>query len=304
MMPQPPGKYWGSERHEKWGHHWAKGCNPHWPNGSRHCQEMGRNRGEYEHVMIWYEMMLYSTPFISILLPYSVLYYNITLYYISIIISISLCIYAVSLRGVQAFRQYITCPQDLAGDWHRRAARGRRRAHETWTRHLWRGGRGGWRQRCLGWTAAIIRPLSTIYLEKMRETKGAAVVDSEWFRDNLLCHEMLQMANARLALRFLRFQNPSKIGTSLFYPIFMLSSKKGLKTVPWWSLIFVFGRLPSFATRVLRGLDVTRITRLLWDHLPSEACSFVQEYTAEARRTRKVVAGPVDDRWCLFLFRV
>ena len=90
MMRQPPGKYWGSERHEKWGHHWAKGCNPHWPNGSRHCQEMGRNRGEYEHVMIWYEIMSYSTPFISILLPYSVLYYNITLF-------ISTCIH-VSLR--------------------------------------------------------------------------------------------------------------------------------------------------------------------------------------------------------------
>ena len=26
---------------------------------------------------------------------------------------------------------------------------------------------------------------------------------------------------------------------------------------------------------------MTRITRLLWDHLPPEACSFVQEYTAE-----------------------
>lgn len=33
------------------------------------------------------------------------------------------------------------------------------------------------------------------------------------------------------------------------------------------------------------GLDVTRITRLLWDHLPPEACSFVQEYTAEVGRT-------------------
>ena len=26
---------------------------------------------------------------------------------------------------------------------------------------------------------------------------------------------------------------------------------------------------------------MTRITRLLWDHLPPEACSFVQDYTAE-----------------------
>ena len=32
---------------------------------------------------------------------------------------------------------------------------------------------------------------------------------------------------------------------------------------------------------LILGLDVTRITRLLWDHLPPEACSFVQEYTAE-----------------------
>ena len=30
-----------------------------------------------------------------------------------------------------------------------------------------------------------------------------------------------------------------------------------------------------------KGLDVAKITRLLWDHLPSEACTFVQEYTAE-----------------------
>eukprot|EP00930_Biecheleria_cincta_P042475 TRINITY_DN29229_c0_g2_i1.p1 TRINITY_DN29229_c0_g2~~TRINITY_DN29229_c0_g2_i1.p1 ORF type:complete len:573 (-),score=99.52 TRINITY_DN29229_c0_g2_i1:19-1566(-) len=31
-----------------------------------------------------------------------------------------------------------------------------------------------------------------------------------------------------------------------------------------------------------KGLDVNKITRLLWDFLPPEACSFVQEHTAEA----------------------
>eukprot|EP00929_Paragymnodinium_shiwhaense_P056034 TRINITY_DN28050_c0_g6_i1.p1 TRINITY_DN28050_c0_g6~~TRINITY_DN28050_c0_g6_i1.p1 ORF type:complete len:1888 (+),score=485.27 TRINITY_DN28050_c0_g6_i1:132-5795(+) len=30
-----------------------------------------------------------------------------------------------------------------------------------------------------------------------------------------------------------------------------------------------------------KGLDVTKVTRLLWDYLPAEACSFVQDYTAE-----------------------
>ncbi|CAE7328201.1 PIP5K6 [Symbiodinium sp. CCMP2456] len=30
-----------------------------------------------------------------------------------------------------------------------------------------------------------------------------------------------------------------------------------------------------------KGLDVAKITRLLWDHLPTEALNFVQEYTAE-----------------------
>ena len=98
---------------------------------------------------------------------------------------------------------------------------------------------------------------------------------------------MLQMANARLALRFLSevpksIKNRNEPILSYFHAFIQEGFENCI-------LVIVDLCLWAFATRVLRGLDVTRITRLLWDHLPSEACSFVQEYTAEAGRTRKVV---------------
>ena len=93
--------------------------------------------------------------------------------------------------------------------------------------------------------------------------------------------------NARLALIFFEVLKPIKNRDEPILSNFHDFIQEGFEKC---TLVIVDNCLWAFATpMMLRGLDVTRITRLLWDHLPSEACSFVQEYTAEAGRIRKVV---------------